>query len=413
MSSAISWIEWSISGRGLVRPQRDALEIQGRLGDVAVGDRGVALLGQLDLELGELGDLACRACEALSRPRPEARRSPRRFGPDLDSHGSLLSSAECLQILRPRARRAKGTGEHRRLDLDRAQRAGAPGRSAQRRARGQHVVDQQDARGRRAGGAHAGRRGPPDSRRAPHLARPVGARAERASAAAPSRAASAPAISSAGSKPRRAGGPARAGRRRAQHSGRGGPEAPRRAPRRAPPRRPSRERELERRDQLAGDALIGRRPHDRDRRPATAAAPGACAREPRRRTRCADRLAPAHSARAHAAHRGGATRPATSAARRIWPSRRRSRGAGARVARASMRRGRCRDGSGLAGGDRAVAAGALGPVERRVGAADQGLGALLAVPLGDPGRARLALRGAGAQALDQLDGVVERRSREG
>ena len=38
-------------GRGLAGAQRHALEVERRLGDLAVGDRGVALLAELDLEL--------------------------------------------------------------------------------------------------------------------------------------------------------------------------------------------------------------------------------------------------------------------------------------------------------------------------------------------------------------------------
>src|SRR5581483_5962687 len=44
-------------GRGLARAQRRALREDRRLGDVAVRDRGVALLGELDLDLGLVGEL--------------------------------------------------------------------------------------------------------------------------------------------------------------------------------------------------------------------------------------------------------------------------------------------------------------------------------------------------------------------
>ena len=53
------------------------------------------------------------------------------------------------------------------------------------------------------------------------------------------------------------------------------------------------------------------------------------------------------------------------------------------------------------GGEDAVAAAFLGPVKRRVGAADQLFAGLLAVPEDDPGRAGLAGRRRGAQAFDE------------
>ena len=60
-------------GRCLARPQRDALEVERRLGDLAVGDRGVLLDQQLDLELGQLGDLLGDLAEALLDMGSEAR----------------------------------------------------------------------------------------------------------------------------------------------------------------------------------------------------------------------------------------------------------------------------------------------------------------------------------------------------
>ena len=52
-------------GRGLVGAQRDTLQVQGRLGDLPVGDRRVALLGELDLERRQLRDLLADAAKAL------------------------------------------------------------------------------------------------------------------------------------------------------------------------------------------------------------------------------------------------------------------------------------------------------------------------------------------------------------
>src|SRR4051794_16374484 len=51
--------------RGLPAAQRDPLEVQGRLGHLVLGDRGVALLEHLDLETGELGHLLAHLREAL------------------------------------------------------------------------------------------------------------------------------------------------------------------------------------------------------------------------------------------------------------------------------------------------------------------------------------------------------------
>src|SRR5688500_3909535 len=50
--------------RGLLRPQGDAFEVEGRLGHVALRVRGVALLRELDLEHGQLGDLLAHLVEA-------------------------------------------------------------------------------------------------------------------------------------------------------------------------------------------------------------------------------------------------------------------------------------------------------------------------------------------------------------
>src|SRR5437763_9256672 len=52
-------------GRGLARSERHPLEVQRGLSDLAVGDRGVALLGQLDLENGVLGNLPADPRKAL------------------------------------------------------------------------------------------------------------------------------------------------------------------------------------------------------------------------------------------------------------------------------------------------------------------------------------------------------------
>src|SRR6476646_1840609 len=51
--------------RPVARAQRHALEVEGRLGDLVLGDRRVALLRELDLEVGEVRDLLRAPPEAL------------------------------------------------------------------------------------------------------------------------------------------------------------------------------------------------------------------------------------------------------------------------------------------------------------------------------------------------------------
>src|SRR5215212_1363651 len=59
-------------GRGGARAERDPLAVERGLGDLAVGDRRVALLAQLDLELSELGNLACDRPEAAIDMVPQS-----------------------------------------------------------------------------------------------------------------------------------------------------------------------------------------------------------------------------------------------------------------------------------------------------------------------------------------------------
>src|SRR5205807_9557002 len=68
--------------------------------------------------------------------------------------------------------------------------------------------------------------------------------------------------------------------------------------------------------------------------------------------------------------------------------------------------------AGSARRKRAVAAGLLGVVERAVGPADQGVGRLLPVPGGDPGRRRLVGDRDRSQALYDLEPPLERAVRE-
>jgi hypothetical protein len=64
-------IEWTMSGEALAGSQRDPLQMQRRLGDLRVGDRRVALLEHLDLELRQLGHLPRHLPEALGHVLPQ------------------------------------------------------------------------------------------------------------------------------------------------------------------------------------------------------------------------------------------------------------------------------------------------------------------------------------------------------
>src|SRR5689334_11067914 len=68
--------------------QRDALQIQRRLGDLAVGDGGIALLAELQLELRELGDLTGDLSEALLDVVPKAVADVGVPSLDRDAHGA-------------------------------------------------------------------------------------------------------------------------------------------------------------------------------------------------------------------------------------------------------------------------------------------------------------------------------------
>ena len=162
--------------------QGGALEVQGRLGDVAVGDRGVALLAQLDLERGELGDLAPDPGEALRDVLSKLVGDLDVAAPDLDSHASPPSVVWLPSInatprgLRAPSARANTAARDRLRSRPRA----APRRRREGRAGGQHVVDEQ-----RAGGAAPPRRGPAagsasrSARRRPTWRRPSARRRQR------------------------------------------------------------------------------------------------------------------------------------------------------------------------------------------------------------------------------------------
>ena len=166
----------------------------------------------------------------------------------------------------------------------------------------------------------------------------------------------------------------------------------RRAPREREPGR-----ELERHDQLPRDSLIRRRRPGRVE-PGTAAGrgPSRSSRDSQRSQSCSRRRA----SRPHRAQRGGARRPSSSASiarhadaeahtrwrANCYGSRTvRKRFAPAHQVRRSVR--------GERGDDRLVAAGALGLVQSLIGPPDEARrGVLVAIPLGDPRRARDARR---------------------
>ena len=75
-SSAIRLIECLMSREELRRAQGDALEVEGRLGDVGLRVGGVALLGELDLEHGQLARPACPPSRSAAARTRGARRSP-------------------------------------------------------------------------------------------------------------------------------------------------------------------------------------------------------------------------------------------------------------------------------------------------------------------------------------------------
>src|ERR671937_2152031 len=77
-------------GRRLACPQRDALQIERRLGHLAVRDRRVLLLEQLELEPRELRYLLRDLPEALVHVSPEVLGHGRVARPDLDSHFATL-----------------------------------------------------------------------------------------------------------------------------------------------------------------------------------------------------------------------------------------------------------------------------------------------------------------------------------
>src|ERR1700759_3759131 len=89
-------------GRRVARPERDSLEVQRRLGDLRIGDRRIALLEELHLELGQLGHLTRALAEALGDVLPQVIGNGHVAALDLDAHRptSLLEGWICGE--RPR-----------------------------------------------------------------------------------------------------------------------------------------------------------------------------------------------------------------------------------------------------------------------------------------------------------------------
>ena len=81
--------------RGVAGAQRDALQVQRRLDDVAVGYAGVALLVELELEPGQIGDLAGDLAHPALRVSADVLRDLNIATLDGDLH-RILPSVEML-----------------------------------------------------------------------------------------------------------------------------------------------------------------------------------------------------------------------------------------------------------------------------------------------------------------------------
>ena len=172
MSSAISWIECSISGAASCARSVDPLQVQRGLGDAVVGDRGVSLLGQLDLELRVLRHLLANAGESLLDRLPKIVGHLHVPPLDLDPHdGSFRSvcanptpTSTSADVIWPTRRPAPRPRSLRPLAAHGAGREGGAGRH--------HVVDQ-DRPERDAATARHGRRGDALPAGSPDLTRAV------------------------------------------------------------------------------------------------------------------------------------------------------------------------------------------------------------------------------------------------
>ncbi len=101
--------------RPLLGAQRRALQPQGRLGDVLLGDRRVGLLAEDHLEACVLGDLAADAVETFADALAVLVADLVAPPDDLDLHGCSSRSAPSTPILWVRTPIAKGSeGPQRR-----------------------------------------------------------------------------------------------------------------------------------------------------------------------------------------------------------------------------------------------------------------------------------------------------------
>src|SRR3954449_12006684 len=189
---------------GVLGPQRDALEVQRRLGHLALGVGRIALLEDLDLEDRQLahllGDLVEAAGDVLAQLVGDRKVAPL----DLDLHGTPL-------VRRMSPRRPDGTGPHHRVlaYVTAATSSAPPALSACAQAsRVEPVVWTSSTSSRRAGGAATSAASKRPARRratrpAPPWRAPRSARRRPGARGSPERPASAAASSAAGSYPRR------------------------------------------------------------------------------------------------------------------------------------------------------------------------------------------------------------------
>src|SRR4051812_33948896 len=87
--------------RGVARAQRRPLQPQRQLGYLRVGDRGVLLLGQLDVALGHRGHLLADLLEALLDPVLKLVADHNVAPLHLDAHAALLVAYPPLRMVRP------------------------------------------------------------------------------------------------------------------------------------------------------------------------------------------------------------------------------------------------------------------------------------------------------------------------
>ena len=260
MSSATSWMEWSISGDASLRAKRHPLQMERRLDDLAVGDAGFLLL---------LSSTSSTACSETCRPVRSKRFSTWRRTSSVTSVFLPLTSMRTLPPLvgctylmlrRSGLRPSRSAGSMRQRDGDHAAR-----RAAKRPAQAARVAPVVIT-----SSTSAARREPRDPRAPGRVGEPLRARRPTCRGALVR------------ARQRASGRPARPGERdrdrlggieaaQARRPGAGGTGTMRRRPRaRGTAARRSGRRavgeadagaELERPDELPGGAVLGRRDH--------------------------------------------------------------------------------------------------------------------------------------------------------